>query len=114
MFWKTFWTVPPQPKGRRLSHPRAPMRYRALQRKTASRPSDGKKKALMQSPKRRGSIGENVDLQSFWVAWTRPPPRRASTLFARWSCGFGRSAARVMAVHEAVHSAAMSTANFMG
>ena len=35
------------------------------------------------------------------------------SLFARGSCGFGRSTARLMAVHEAVHSAAMSTANFM-
>ena len=35
-------------------------------------------------------------------------------MFARWSCGFGRSGARVMAVHEAVHSAARSTASFIG
>jgi hypothetical protein len=40
-------------------------------------------------------------------------PRRTSALFARWSCGFGRSAARVMAVLEAVHSATMRTANFI-
>ena len=35
-------------------------------------------------------------------------------MFARWRCAFGRSGARVMAVHEAVHSAARSTAGFIG
>ena len=34
-------------------------------------------------------------------------------MFSRWSCGFGRSVAKVMTVHEVVHSAAMSTANFI-
>jgi len=39
--------------------------------------------------------------------------RLVRTLELRRSCGFGRSAARVMAVLEAVHSATMRTANFI-